>query len=83
MLGSLSGGSVFTFAQASSIESTGRISLDDSSAPLLQHEDREQQYSSNVSFDLEYVASVILRLLLISSSQFRGGHNRTLAPSDL
>jgi V-type H+-transporting ATPase subunit a len=32
-----------------------RTSFDDSSAPLLQHDDRESQYlaASNVQFDLE------------------------------
>ena len=30
-----------------------RTSFDDSSAPLLQHDDREQQYSSTLQFDLE------------------------------
>ncbi|KAL1659387.1 V-type ATPase, V0 complex, 116kDa subunit family [Schizophyllum commune] len=39
-----------------------RQSLDDSSAPLLQHEDRENHVSSgNVSFDLEFVAGTIER----------------------
>ncbi|KAJ8093497.1 H(+)-transporting V0 sector ATPase subunit a [Marasmius tenuissimus] len=39
-----------------------RNSFDDSSAPLLQHEDRENQYStSSVQFDLEFVAGVIDR----------------------
>lgn len=32
-----------------------RTSFDESSAPLLQHDDRENQYSSTVQFDLEYV----------------------------
>ncbi|KAH9930911.1 H+-ATPase subunit [Fomitopsis serialis] len=43
------------------LRSNGRSSLDDSSAPLLQHEDREQQYSSNLQFDLEFVAGTIER----------------------
>lgn len=38
-----------------------RTSFDDSSAPLLQHDDREQQYSSTVQFDLEFVAGTIDR----------------------
>ncbi|KAF9265831.1 V0/A0 complex, 116-kDa subunit of ATPase [Marasmius fiardii PR-910] len=39
-----------------------RNSFDDSSAPLLQHEDRENQYSTaSVQFDLEFVAGVIDR----------------------
>ncbi|TRM59838.1 V-type ATPase, V0 complex, 116kDa subunit family [Schizophyllum amplum] len=39
-----------------------RQSLDDSSAPLLQHEDRENHGSTtNVSFDLEFVAGTIER----------------------
>ncbi|KAG7086482.1 hypothetical protein E1B28_002432 [Marasmius oreades] len=39
-----------------------RNSFDDSSAPLLQHEDRENQYSSaSVQFDLEFVTGVIDR----------------------
>ncbi|KAJ7210453.1 V-type ATPase, V0 complex, 116kDa subunit family [Mycena pura] len=40
-----------------------RSSFDDSSAPLLQHDDRENQYStaSAVQFDLEFVAGTIDR----------------------
>ncbi|EKM56054.1 uncharacterized protein PHACADRAFT_257099 [Phanerochaete carnosa HHB-10118-sp] len=38
-----------------------RSSFDDSSAPLLQHDDREAQYSGNVQFDLEFVAGTIER----------------------
>ncbi|KAF9239686.1 V-type ATPase, V0 complex, 116kDa subunit family [Melanogaster broomeanus] len=38
-----------------------RTSFDDSSAPLLQHDDRENQYSSAVQFDLEFVAGTIDR----------------------
>jgi V-type H+-transporting ATPase subunit a len=39
-----------------------RTSFDDSSAPLLQHDDREAQYSSpSVQFDLEFVAGTIDR----------------------
>ncbi|KAJ7272866.1 V-type ATPase, V0 complex, 116kDa subunit family [Mycena rebaudengoi] len=39
-----------------------RSSFDDSSAPLLQHDDRENQYSSSgVQFDLEFVAGTIDR----------------------
>lgn len=41
--------------QAAVRETETRQSLDDSSAPLLQHDDREHQYSSagDVQFDLE------------------------------
>lgn len=39
-----------------------RTSFDDSSAPLLQHDDRENQYSSaSIQFDLEFVAGTIDR----------------------
>ncbi|RDB24228.1 V-type proton ATPase subunit a [Hypsizygus marmoreus] len=39
-----------------------RSSFDESSAPLLQHDERENQYSaSNVQFDLEFVAGTIER----------------------
>lgn len=41
--------------QAETQQTDIRISFDDSSAPLLQHDDREQQYSSTLQFDLEYV----------------------------
>jgi V-type H+-transporting ATPase subunit a len=41
--------------QASTHRDDIRTSFDDSSAPLLQHEDRESGYSSGVQFDLEYV----------------------------
>ncbi|THU96329.1 V0/A0 complex, 116-kDa subunit of ATPase [Dendrothele bispora CBS 962.96] len=42
-----------------------RSSFDDSSAPLLQHDDRENQYSSgSVQFDLEFVAGTIDRARL-------------------
>jgi len=43
--------------QAETQQTDIRTSFDDSSAPLLQHDDREQQYSSTVQFDLEYVDS--------------------------
>ncbi len=41
--------------QAESSQNEIRSSFDDSSAPLLQHEDRENQYStvSNVQLDLQ------------------------------
>ncbi|GAW06664.1 vacuolar atpase 98 kda [Lentinula edodes] len=41
-----------------------RTSFDDSSAPLLQHDDRENQYSvgTGVQFDLEFVAGTIERV---------------------
>ena len=44
--------------QAESTQSEIRSSFDDSSAPLLQHEDRENLFStvSNVQLDLEYYA---------------------------
>lgn len=39
-----------------------RTSFDESSAPLLQHDDREAQYSSpSVQFDLEFIAGTIDR----------------------
>ena len=40
-------------SQAASAQTEIRTSFDDSSAPLLQHDDREAQYSGNVQFDLE------------------------------
>jgi len=44
-----------TSLKASTQQSEIRTSFDDSSAPLLQHEDRGDSYSSGVQFDLEYV----------------------------
>ena len=44
-----------TFLKTSTQQSEIRTSFDDSSAPLLQHEDRENTYSSGAQFDLEYV----------------------------
>ncbi|KAI0062022.1 ATPase V0/A0 complex subunit [Artomyces pyxidatus] len=42
-----------------------RTSFDDSSAPLLQHDDRENQFSSsNIQLDLEFVTGVIDRARL-------------------
>jgi V-type H+-transporting ATPase subunit a len=40
--------------QAETQQSTARASIDESSAPLLQHDDQESNYPGNaVSFDLE------------------------------
>ncbi|TBU22938.1 H+-ATPase subunit [Dichomitus squalens] len=54
------------FERAAVRESEVRQSLDDSSAPLLQHDDREQQYSSvgDVQLDLEFIAGTIDRTRL-------------------
>lgn len=49
------------FEKAETQQTDIRTSFDDSSAPLLQHDDREQQYSSTVQFDLEFVAGTIDR----------------------
>lgn len=50
------------FERATGYQSEVRSSMDDSSAPLLQHDDRESQYfSSSVQFDLEFVAGTIER----------------------
>ncbi|KAL4243901.1 V-type proton ATPase subunit a [Abortiporus biennis] len=50
------------FEKASGHQSDIRTSFDDSSAPLLQHDDRENQFSSSgVQFDLEFVAGTIER----------------------
>ncbi|EIW85547.1 ATPase V0 A0 complex 116-kDa subunit [Coniophora puteana RWD-64-598 SS2] len=50
------------FEQAEGRHTEIRQSLDDSTAPLLQHDDRENQFSSsNVQFDLEFVAGTIDR----------------------
>ncbi|KAJ3536547.1 hypothetical protein NM688_g6823 [Phlebia brevispora] len=49
------------FEKAAGSQSEIRTSFDDSSAPLLQHDDREAQYSGNVQFDLEFVAGTIER----------------------
>ncbi|KAG1748842.1 V-type ATPase, V0 complex, 116kDa subunit family [Suillus paluster] len=49
------------FEKAETQQTDMRTSFDDSSAPLLQHDDREQQYSSNLQFDLEFVAGTIDR----------------------
>jgi len=52
------------FDKAAGQQSEIRTSFDDSSAPLLQHDDREAQYSGNVQFDLEFVAGTIDRARL-------------------
>ncbi|KAI0700544.1 H+-ATPase subunit [Cerioporus squamosus] len=54
------------FDRAATREIDVRHSLDDSSAPLLQHDDREQQYSAagDVQLDLEFVAGTIDRTRL-------------------
>ncbi|KIK99754.1 hypothetical protein PAXRUDRAFT_822438 [Paxillus rubicundulus Ve08.2h10] len=49
------------FEQAETQQTDIRTSFDDSAAPLLQHDDRENQYSSMVQFDLEFVAGTIDR----------------------
>src|SRR5882762_6312131 len=50
------------FDKAQNQHSNIRTSFDDSSAPLLQHDDRENQFStSSVQFDLEFVAGTIDR----------------------
>ncbi|TFK34883.1 V-type ATPase, V0 complex, 116kDa subunit family [Crucibulum laeve] len=50
------------FEKAQGQHSDIRSSFDDSSAPLLQHEDRESQFSSTAAqFDLEFVAGTIER----------------------
>ncbi|KAG0706523.1 V-type ATPase, V0 complex, 116kDa subunit family [Suillus ampliporus] len=49
------------FEKAETQQTDIRTSFDDSSAPLLQHDDREQQYSSTLQFDLEFVAGTIDR----------------------
>ncbi|KAG1819714.1 V-type ATPase, V0 complex, 116kDa subunit family [Suillus subaureus] len=49
------------FEKAETQQTDIRTSFDDSSAPLLQHDDREQQYLSTVQFDLEFVAGTIDR----------------------
>jgi len=50
------------FERAMGYQSEVRTSMDDSSAPLLQHDDREQQYSANnAQFDLEFIAGTIER----------------------
>lgn len=50
-----------------------RTSFDDSSAPLLQHDDRENQYSSTAQFDLEYVHSCHVYSLLNPWPRFVAG----------
>ncbi|CCM05773.1 uncharacterized protein FIBRA_08006 [Fibroporia radiculosa] len=53
------------FEKAAGYQQEVRTSFDDSSAPLLQHDDREQQYSSgSIQFDLEFVAGTIDRARL-------------------
>ncbi|KAG1865274.1 V-type ATPase, V0 complex, 116kDa subunit family [Suillus subluteus] len=49
------------FDKAETQQTDIRTSFDDSSAPLLQHDDREQQYLSTAQFDLEFVAGTIDR----------------------
>ena len=66
-----------------------RTSFDDSSAPLLQHDDREAQYPGNVQFDLEYVMHVVVgagdaRMLnSCLAAQVRRGHNRAVPVADV
>ncbi|KAJ3929728.1 MAG: V-type ATPase, V0 complex, 116kDa subunit family [Lentinula lateritia] len=52
------------FDKAQDHQTDIRTSFDDSSAPLLQHDDRENQYSlgTSVQFDLEFVAGTIERV---------------------
>ncbi|KAJ3809264.1 V-type ATPase, V0 complex, 116kDa subunit family [Lentinula aff. lateritia] len=52
------------FDKAQDHQTDIRTSFDDSSAPLLQHDDRENQYSvgTGVQFDLEFVAGTIERV---------------------
>ncbi|KAF5372920.1 hypothetical protein D9758_001487 [Tetrapyrgos nigripes] len=53
------------FDRAQGHQADIRTSFDDSSAPLLQHDDRENQFSSgSVQFDLEFVAGTIDRARL-------------------
>ncbi|KAI0315651.1 ATPase V0/A0 complex subunit [Amylostereum chailletii] len=53
------------FERAEGVQPDIRSSFDDSSAPLLQHDDREAQFSSsNVQLDLEFVAGTIDRTRL-------------------
>ncbi|KAF7329515.1 V-type proton ATPase subunit a [Mycena kentingensis (nom. inval.)] len=51
------------FDKAQGHQTDIRQSFDDSSAPLLQHDDRENQFSTNsaVQFDLEFVAGTLDR----------------------
>ncbi|KAG6853640.1 hypothetical protein C0991_002608, partial [Blastosporella zonata] len=49
------------FDKAQGQQSTIRTSFDDSSAPLLQHDEREAQYSAGIQFDLEFVSGTIDR----------------------
>ncbi|KAG7453083.1 V0/A0 complex, 116-kDa subunit of ATPase [Guyanagaster necrorhizus] len=51
------------FEKAQVQQSDIRTSFDESSAPLLQHDDRENQFStsSNIPFDLEFVAGTLDR----------------------
>ncbi|OCH90662.1 H+-ATPase subunit [Obba rivulosa] len=49
------------FDRASGYQSDVRASFDDSSAPLLQHEERDNGYSGGFQFDLEFVAGTIER----------------------
>lgn len=49
------------FDRALNFQAEVRSSFDDSAAPLLQHDDREAQYSNGTQFDLEFVAGVIER----------------------
>ncbi|KAG8217288.1 V-type proton ATPase subunit a [Butyriboletus roseoflavus] len=50
------------FEKAETQQTDIRTSFDDSSAPLLQHDDRENQFSSTVQFDLEFIAGTIDRV---------------------
>ncbi|KAI0818687.1 H+-ATPase subunit [Irpex lacteus] len=52
------------FDRAAGAEREIRTSFDDSSAPLLQHDDREAQFTGAAQFDLEFVAGTIDRARL-------------------
>ncbi|KIM55209.1 hypothetical protein SCLCIDRAFT_1221352 [Scleroderma citrinum Foug A] len=49
------------FDKAEAQQSEVRSSFDESSAPLLQHDERDTQYSANLQFDLEFIAGTIDR----------------------
>lgn len=49
------------FDMAETQQTEVRSSFDDSSAPLLQYDDRETQHSSTLQFELEFVAGTIER----------------------
>jgi V-type H+-transporting ATPase subunit a len=67
-------GTSVNISKASAQQTEIRTSFDDSSAPLLQHEDRESNYPSDVQYDLEYVYLTIWWSIAHTSQVCRRHH---------